>query len=155
MRSQADRTRRFGAAVAIVLSVAMAASGCASDGADQATEAFGRRFLDPLATADLAYVVENTCHLERRSNDEPWHLETRVQIDASRDQVADVLEAEGVVVVRDDREVFTVQQEPGEPRAGWNGVLEDADTTTSLGLTYNDVEVDEPGGWAEVCALPE
>lgn len=99
-------------------------------------------------------MVENTCHLERDSDDEPWHLEIQVGIDAEADEVAQILQAEGVAVAR-DREPMLVQQEPDDPAGGWNGALGPSrDGGSFLGLTYNNVALDglpDAGGWAEVC----
>jgi hypothetical protein len=108
----------------------------------------------PLQSSGIDWTVENTCHLDLPSlPDEPWHLEIRVRIDADRERVANILEADGVVLRR-DRDPMSVQQERGDPAHGWNGVLESADGGTVPGLTYNNVPpggLAEAGGWAEVC----
>jgi hypothetical protein len=101
----------------------------------------------------IAFAVENTCHLPRATASEPWLLEGRVQIDADADRVADILQAQVVVLVR-DRDPMIVQQDRGNATRGWNGVLEMPDGGAPLGLTYDDVTsggLRDTGGWAEVC----
>jgi hypothetical protein len=71
--------------------------------------------------------------------------------------VADTLEAQDVVLVR-DRVPMTVQQVRGDPARGWNGVLDTSGDGALLGLTFNNVKpsgLAEAGGWAEVCATTE
>ncbi len=127
---------------------------------DTVDSALATHFLDPLRDADISYAVENTCHLQRHSDTEPWHLEVRVRIDADRDRLPGLFEARDVVVVR-DRNPMTTQQEPGDPAEGWNGVLEsrgDGESLLGLGLTYNNDVLDgvaEAGDWAEVCRLAD
>jgi hypothetical protein len=111
------------------------------------------RYLEPLRSADIDLTVENTCHLQRATDAEPWHLDIRVQVDADAGRVADILEAQDVVLHR-DRDPMMVQQDRGHATRGWNGVLETSEGGAMLGLTYNNVRsggLGEAGGWAEVC----
>jgi hypothetical protein len=137
-----------------ILAAAMLfAAGCATTAVESVNTALAEHFLEPFETAGIPYTVESTCHLQRRTASENWHLEVRVQIDADRREVADILEAQGMVLAR-DRDPMHVQQEPGEPGLGWNGALESSNGGTQLGLTYNNVEPVGPaevGGWAEAC----
>jgi predicted Zn-dependent protease len=137
-----------------VLAVAaVLVAGCSADGIESVNAALEDRYLDPLQAADIDFAVENTCHLQRATASEPWHLEVRVQIDADANRVADILQAQDVVLVR-DRDPMMVQQDRGDATRGWNGVLEKSDAGALLGLTYNNVTpggLGEAGGWAEVC----
>ena len=144
--------RSLGIALAVG---ALLASSCSSGTTVESVDAaLAGHYLEPLQSSDIDFTVDNTCHLDLPSlPDEPWHLEVRVSVDASREQVADILEAEGVVLVR-DRDPMQVQQEQGDPAQGWNGGLESADEGTVLGLTFNNVtpgSFAEAGGWSEVC----
>jgi hypothetical protein len=132
---------------------ALFAAGCATTAVESANTALVEHYLEPFDSAGIPYTVVSTCHLERRAAAESLHLEVQLRIDADRRRVADILEAQGVVLRR-DRDPMGVQQEPGEPDLGWNGVIESSDDDAPLGLTYNSVEPDGPaevGGWAEVC----
>ena len=140
--------------ILVVLVSVLLTAGCSASEVDAVDSALDGHFLEPLQRADITFVVVNTCHLRRDSDAEPWHLEVRVRIDDDRERVAQLLEAEDVVLDR-DRSPMTIQQEPGNPAGGWNGVLETSDGgASSLGLTYNNVDLDgvaAAGGWAEVC----
>lgn len=144
--------------IAAALGAGLLATGCSGSPVDTADSALADHFLDPLRRAGVDYAVEDTCHLQRDSETEPWHLEVRVRIDGDPDRVAPLLEAEDVVLVG-DRAPMTIQQEPGDPADGWNGVLEaGGDGASTLGLTYNNVVLEgagEAGGWAEVCRLDD
>lgn len=143
--------------ITIALVGVLLTAGCSASTMDF-DSALDGHFLEPLQQADIAFAVENTCHLQRDTDSEPWHLEVRVRIDADRDRVAPLFEAQDVILDR-DRNPMTIQQQPGDPAGGWNGVLEASDDgASSLGLTYNNVVVDgvaEAGGWAEVCRLAD
>lgn len=144
--------------ITVVFVTVLLVTGCSTSPVDSVDSALATHFLDPLREADISYAVENTCHLQRHSDTEPWHLEVRVKIDADRDRLPGVFEARDVVVVR-DRNPMTIQQEPDDSAGGWNGVLEArVGGASSLGLTYNNVALDgvaEAGGWAEVCRLAD
>lgn len=144
--------------IAVVLGAGLLAAGCSASPVDTVDSALATHFLDPLRSAGISYAVENTCHLQRDSETEPWHLEVRVRIDGDRDRVSQLFEAKDVVVAR-DRDPMTIQQEPDDPAGGWNGVLEaGGDGASALGLTYNNVPLEgvgEAGGWAEVCRLAD
>lgn len=140
---------------AVLVAGALLASGCSSATTIAAVDAaLAERYLEPLRSADIGFTVDNTCHLDLPSlPDEPWHLEVQIKVNADTERVADVLEAEDVVLVR-DRDPMVVQQERGKPQLGWNGVLESADDGSLLGLTHNNVtsgSFAEAGAWAEVC----
>lgn len=138
---------------AVLAVVALIAAGCATTAVESVNAALAEHYLEPFDAAGISYTVVSTCHLERRAASESWHLEVQVRIDAEQREVADVLEAQGVVLRR-DRDPMHVQQEPGEPDQGWNGALESSDGDALLGLTYNNVTPDGPaevGAWAEEC----
>ena len=135
--------------------VCLLAAACSASPVDQSEQALADHFLGPLGEAGIETVVESTCHLDLPSipDASPWHLEVRIRVDAEASRVADLLEAHDVVLVR-DRDPMTVQQERGEPNAGWNGALEGAEGSSVLALTRNGVEVaslGQAGGWAEAC----
>lgn len=151
-----DGRLRIGLATLTVALVAPACAGITAP-AEPTTasveDALAQRFLDPLRAAGIEVTIDRTCHLERRSLEEPWHLEAQLRIAAAADTVANVLEAQDVVVVR-DRSPMVVQQERGAPSDGWNGGLERvADDASRLGLTFNNVTVEEPvaDDWADQC----
>jgi hypothetical protein len=109
-------------------------------------------FLEPVGEAGIGYRVEDACQLtpDRLSPRYPnaatgpgWHLVVRLSFDAPADAVADVLEAEKIIVVR-DRESMIVQQL--RDSTGWNGSLDAAPDGSRLSLTYNNAI---PGGWPE------
>lgn len=141
-----------------LVGAALLAAGCSGSQVDAVDSALANHFLDPLRSAGVQFAVENTCHLQRESDTEAWHLEVRVLIDGAPDRIAQLLEDEDVVVDR-DRDPMTIQQEVGDPADGWNGVLEAGEGDgAALGLTYNNVAVEsirEAGGWAEVCRLAD
>jgi hypothetical protein len=138
---------------AVLATVALLGAACAATAVESANAALTEHYLGPLGSAGIAFAVEDTCHLERGTTSEPWHLEVRVQVDADPARIADVLETQDVVLVR-DRAPMTVQQDRGDPTQGWNGILQASDGGAQLGLTYNNVTpggLAEAGGWAEVC----
>ncbi|HEX5614137.1 MAG TPA: hypothetical protein VFZ83_03185 [Acidimicrobiia bacterium] len=110
-------------------------------------------FLQPLADAGVATEVIRACHYERVSASDPWHLSVRVDTAASVADVVAVLRAQGAVV-RDDRDAPIVQQYPGQPSRGWNGVVEPSATGSVLALVKNNVATDEASvapGWLPIC----
>jgi hypothetical protein len=145
---------RFAAA----LSVVGLAAGCgASRDVDDVETALVEHYIDPLAAAGITAKVEDTCRYAEHSAEEPWHLEVELRLDAPPQQVADVLESEGMVVSR-DREPMLVQQIPGNPRDGWNGVLATSGDDSTLGLVYNNATHSAWSGavgWAEACPTPQ
>jgi len=110
-------------------------------------------FLQPLTDAGIATEVIRACHYDRVSASDPWHLSVRIATEASAADVVAVLGAADVVV-RDDRDAPIVQQYPGQPNRGWNGVVEPSATGSVLALVKNDVATDEASiapGWLPVC----
>lgn len=141
---------------AVLLAVALVA-GCGSGrdvGAVEETLVDG--YLDPLAAAGITIAVTDTCKYQGEPKD-PWHLSIELRLAAPGEQVADVLESEGMVVRR-DREPMEVQQVRGAPREGWNGILTGAADGSVLSLVFNNATYsDWPGtvGWSEVCPTPQ
>ena len=131
-----------------------ALAGCASnDDLGAVEQKLSDKFLLPLTNAGLEYRVEDTCRLALQPADPTWHLQASYVVDATVAQVAAVLKAEGV---RLNRQRDRVQQEPSNPQGGWNGSLGSNNGTTSMVLTYDNVDVPgvaQSGGWAEACAL--
>jgi hypothetical protein len=145
---------RFAAA----LSVIWLAAGCgASRAVDDVETTLVEHYIDPLAAAGITANVEDSCRYASHSAEELWHLDVKLRLDAPPRQVADVLESEGMLVSR-DQEPMHVQQIPGNPRDGWNGVLATSGDGSTLGLVYNNVTHSSWSGavgWAEVCPTPE
>lgn len=76
-----------------------------------------------------------------------------LHVDAPESEVAQVVEDAGAVVCT-DRSPVIVQQNPGRPEDGWNGVLAGERAGTRLNLTYTRVVVPEGAsalGWTEAC----
>lgn len=156
------RTRRCRSALAASgVLLLLAVSACAGRGdADLADveQKLTERYLQPLAAAGLNVRTQDTCRLDLIFPPDPvWraqHLQASYIVEAPVDEVADVLDEEGIRLVR-DRDPMIVQQEPGDPQGGWNGGLaRQAGDRTSLVLTYNNVDVDSlaaSGGWGEAC----
>jgi hypothetical protein len=143
--------------IAMMFGAGLLAAGCSGSPVDTVDSDLASHFLAPLESAGVSYTIENTCHLQRDADTDPWHLEVRVRIDGDRDRVARLLEAQDVVVAT-DRDPMIIQQERGDPANGWNGVLDAGDGGSALALTYNNVVLDsvgEAGGWAEVCRLAD
>lgn len=134
-------------------------AGCgAGRDVDDVEAALVDHYIDPLAAAGITATVEDTCRYAFQSAAEPWHLDVKLRLDAPARQVADVLESEGMVVSRENQESMHVQQIPGNPRDGWNGVLAMSGDGSILGLTYNNATPSAWSGavgWAEVCPTPQ
>lgn len=140
-----------------VLLAAGLVAGCGADReVREVEETLVEAYLDPLAAAGITVAVTDTCKYAG-GTEEPWHLSVELRLAAPEERVADVLEREGMVVVR-DREPMVVQQVPGVPREGWNGVLAGAADGSVLSLVFNNAtHSDRQGavGWSEVCPTPQ
>ncbi|MEU8075381.1 hypothetical protein AB0B31_08010 [Catellatospora citrea] len=141
---------------AVLLAVGLIA-GCGADrDVSEVEQKLVEGYLDPLAAAGITTAVTDTCKYEGGTK-EPWHLSVELRLAAPEGQVADVLESEGMVVRR-NREPMVVQQVPGAPREGWNGVLASAADGSVLSLVFNNAtHADWHGavGWSEVCPTPQ
>ncbi len=128
-------------------------AGCgASHDIGDVEERLARHYLEPLAAAGIDAAVLETCRY-RGSVDEPWHLSIELRLDATQGRAADVLQGEGMVVLR-DRDPMIVQQIPDNPSDGWNGVLAGKGDGSLLTLVYNNVRHSGWSGavgWAESC----
>ncbi|GAA1408318.1 hypothetical protein [Catellatospora coxensis] len=140
-----------------VLLAAGLVAGCGADRDVRAVEeTLVEAYLDPLAAAGITAAVTDTCKYAG-GTEEPWHLSVELRLAAPEAQVAEVLESEGMVVRR-DREPMIVQQVPGGPRDGWNGVLAATADGSTLSLVFNNAtHADRHGtvGWSEVCPTPQ
>lgn len=140
-----------------VLLAAGLITGCGADRDVRAVEeTLVEAYLDPLAAAGITAAVADTCKYAG-GTEEPWHLSVELRLAAPEERVADVLESEGMVVRR-DREPMIVQQVPGSPRDGWNGVLAAAADGSTLRLVFNNAAHagwDGTVGWSEVCPTPQ
>ena len=107
----------------LVLTTGLVAA-CADDSSVDDSEAqLEEGYLVPLEAAGLSYTVDEVCHYERRTADEPWHLQVTMTVDAVPADVAAAIEGQ-VGVVRRDRQPMVVQQYAGEPNRGWDGSID-------------------------------
>ena len=145
--------RRGWLLVALSLLVgAVAGCGGVSDDVRDLETALVDTYLTPLSEADLSTSVESTCRLADPI-DSRWHLSIKIRIGAPENRVADILDGEGVVVVR-GREPMIVQQIRNQPNDGWDGILQADGDGSLLWLERSNVThsgFSDAVGWGEVC----
>ncbi|WP_432504573.1 hypothetical protein [Kineococcus arenarius] len=154
----------LGAVGALTL-IMMTLTGCGGEIHD-AEDQLSEHFLDPLTSAGIAQTVESTCRYGTPV-EAVWHLQATVQLQAAKQDVADVL-ADAGVVVEPDADLRFVWQEGTEPGGGggprwpfsgkghygWHGSISAEGEGTSLRVVFNNAEhtgLQDGIGWAEVC----
>jgi hypothetical protein len=112
-------------------------------------------FLEPIAAAGISTEVVEACHYLRRTPGEPWHFSVRIIVAAPQSEVVEALRAKTRVVIHDNGDQQVVQQFPGQPSRGWNGILAPSGSGTRLELVKNNVHTSDTSigvGWLPVCA---
>ncbi len=92
----------------LLASLLLAACGRETYSVGDAEEVLADHYLDPLKAAGIPAIVEDTCRYNGPV-DVSWHLMVTLRLTAAQDKVADLLEREGMWVVR-DRPSMIVQQ---------------------------------------------
>jgi hypothetical protein len=150
----ATRASRAGIRLVAASLLVGLASGCSpAEDVDGLEATFAQHYLDPLDAAGITASVTRTCRFDDPV-DAPWHLSVQVAIDAPQERVAKVLTDADVVVVG-HREPMIVQQIPGEPGVGWDGILAASGSRSTLSLEHSNATHSgwsDALGWGEVCA---
>jgi hypothetical protein len=149
--------------VAAALAVSLVGGCGAEPSVGDLEEMLAGTYLAPLTEAGLTTSVTRACRILNPGDAEdtaatttggrPWHLAVDIDIDAPAARVADLLEAEDVVLRR-DHDPMIVQQEFNKPGHGWDGILTATGDRSTLSLEHGNLAHDKLAGslgWADVC----